>query len=85
MAREITRGRREPARRVGRYGALVVFAAGVTRQEAEAAIARLRDVVDPEYQGETIFKDGQVEFETRPLPTVQEFDPEMGGPVWYIP
>ena len=53
-------------------GAVLVFREGVTREEAEKAIATLKALLDPTYW-------------TRELPKVHEFNPDHGGPVWYIP
>lgn len=54
-----------------RFGAVVVFKPGTTREEAERVLAALP--YDPTY----VFPQGP--------PKVQTFDPEIGGPVWYIP
>jgi hypothetical protein len=54
-------------------GVVVVFKPGVTVEQAQAALERLRDVIDVDYQ----YPSG--------MPRVQVFDPKWGGPVWYIP
>lgn len=55
-----------------RLGTVSVFKPEVTRAEAEAAMAKLRALLDPGYF-------------LRPKPPIHEFDDEDGGPVWYIP
>lgn len=54
-------------------GAVLVFKPGVTQAQAEAALAKLKDLIDEGYQ----YPKG--------MPRVQMFDPEWGGPVWYVP
>lgn len=55
-----------------RYGTVLVFKKKVTKEQAEAALAKIADVIEMEY------------YVTK-KPTVYEFNPEYGGPVWYIP
>ncbi len=55
-----------------RLGTVLVFKAGVTRAEVDAALAKLASVIDPDYY---IAK----------KPPVNEFNPDHGGPVWYVP
>jgi hypothetical protein len=55
-----------------RVGSVIVFREGITPQEAEAALEKIKDVIDPNY-----YVGGK--------PPVHKFDDRYGGPVWYIP
>lgn len=63
-----------------RCGAVLVFKEGVSRAEAEAFLAEIsghmtatgKRYIDADY-----YFGGK--------PQVHEYDPAMGGPVWYIP
>ena len=55
-------------------GAVVTFKLGTTKEQAERALLKLSAELDVGTYRELM---------KRRL--VQEFDPEMGGPVWYIP
>lgn len=66
-----------------RYGTVLVFREGVTKEQAAEALLRLQNVVDfggtvwnPEY--------GNPRYKT-PFDFIEEFDDKQGGPVWYIP
>lgn len=54
------------------YGTVLVFKKTVTKAQAEAALKKIYDVVELDYY---VAKE----------PYVNEFNPEWGGPVWYIP
>lgn len=56
-----------------RLGAVVVFKPGTTYDEAKAALEKLRDALDLDY----LVGGG--------LPTINSFDEQYGGPVWYVP
>ena len=60
------------AKTMNRYGVVLVFRPGTTRQEAEAALGKVDHVLDRSYY-------------VRGKPNVNEFDEEYGGPVWYVP
>lgn len=79
-----------------RYGILLKFKPGISRLEAEVALASLADLVEPSVVYPHITE------ETRHLPRhlrkrdysrpektetphVKEYNPEHGEPVWYIP
>lgn len=64
-----------------RFGTVLVFKPGVTKAAADAALAKLADVLAPDYHGS--MKNGK--FVTTAVPPVHEFNDEHGGPVWYIP
>jgi len=55
-----------------RVGTVLVFKEGMTKEQAERLLTKIRDVIDDEY-----YVSG--------MPTVHEFDSKWGGPVWYIP
>ena len=62
-----------------RYGAVVVFKEGVTKEEAERSLLKMADdagygALDNETY--TAIKEGHC---------VEKFDPDEGSPVWYIP
>ena len=61
------------ARTATRYGAVLVFKPGTSREAAEAALTRLKDVIDPNY------------YYPPSGPKVNSFNPEHSGPVWYVP
>jgi hypothetical protein len=72
-----------------RFGAVIEFAATVSKEEAAAALALIRDVL--KVPGETSYIErvpGTVRERTRPFQfadLVREYDDRHGGPVWYIP
>jgi hypothetical protein len=80
-----------------RLGALVTFKPGVTREQAEAALAGLQGLIDPRItypHTDTILGDGRkwkaVDYsrpvtDESPAAMIEEFNDEHGGPVWYIP
>jgi hypothetical protein len=53
-------------------GTVLVFKEGVSKEEAQKRLEALRDILDLGY-----FLSG--------MPQVQEFNPDWGGPVWYVP
>lgn len=53
-------------------GAVLVFKEGITKKQAEEALDKIKEVLDPEYW-------------RWEMPPVHEFNPDHGGPVWYIP
>jgi hypothetical protein len=55
-----------------RHGAVLVFKKGTSKKQAEAALRRVKDVIDPNYYAD-------------PARLVNEFEDDHGGPVWYIP
>ena len=59
---------------MNKVGAVIEFADGVSKEEAEKALKELVDkgLIDVE---------GNVEKKVH----VHEYEPEWGGPVWYIP
>lgn len=57
-----------------RLGAVIIFREGVTREKAEAM---LRGMEDAEVVEGSHWVGGKT--------PVEEFNPEWGGPVWYIP
>ena len=54
-------------------GAVLVFKPGVTKEEAAKRLEALRDIVDLDY------------YYPKGMPRINEFNPEHGGPVWYLP
>ena len=57
--------------------ALIYFKNGVSTKEAEDALRKIGHLLKPTYiYGEKTDDPGSY---------VQEYDPEMGSPVWYIP
>lgn len=78
-----------------RHGAVLVFKKGVTPAKAAKALAKLADVLDvpedtPLLVTGRVRKDGTqvATFGCKPFAfkdLVEEFDDELGGPVWYIP
>lgn len=56
-----------------KVGAVLVFKDGVTEEQATNALKMLKDVLDENYWNHI------------KLGLVQSFDPNYGGPVWYIP
>jgi hypothetical protein len=65
------------------YGAVVVFKPGVSRGDAERAMAALASSGQVE-SGVQYDADAN-RFVKLSAPAVNEFDGERGGPVWYIP
>lgn len=55
-----------------RHGTVLVFKEGVTKEQAEKALETIKDVID-------------LDNYVAKKPTVHEFDPKLGGPVWYLP
>lgn len=55
------------------YGSVVVFKKGTTQEQARAALAKIQDVIDQDYQ----YPKG--------LPRIEGFNPDRGGPVFYVP
>ena len=53
-------------------GVVLVFKMGITPEQAEKALERLKDVIDPDY-----YVGGKA--------NVQTFNPQWGGPVFYVP
>jgi hypothetical protein len=53
-----------------RLGAVVIFKPHVTREQAVLLLTRLENVLD---------------LERMARPIIQEFDPDIGSPVWYVP
>lgn len=72
MSRVCKPQRRRESHRT-RYGALLVFRDGVTKEEAVEALERIATVVEPPRQP---FKMSD---------KIEEFDPEYGWPVFYVP
>lgn len=62
-----------------RFGAVVKFKPGTTREEAAEALRKIADVAD---LPEAFFEDDAADPADR---AVHEFDDSWGGPVWYIP
>ncbi len=60
-----------------RYGAVVVFPAGYTRKDAEDALSKIADHIDPYY-----YVPGDHGIERT---ITHGYDDRDGGPVWYIP
>lgn len=67
-----------------RLGTVLVFADGVTKEQAEAALAGLhiRGLLAPDYFVE---RDVTGQYVPVAVPPVHEFEGEHGGPVWYVP
>jgi len=59
---------------MNRLGTLLVFKEGTTNEEAIEALEKIKDVLSDDY-----FVDSD------PDSLIHGFDPEWGGPVWYIP
>jgi hypothetical protein len=57
-----------------RIGTVIVFAPEVTEQQAKAALEKIKEVLDPNYY---VGND--------PIPPIETFNDEHGGPVFYIP
>ncbi len=55
-----------------RLGAVLVFKPGTTHDEAVFALAQLDDLLDKDY-----YVGGR--------PSINSFDEQYGGPVWYVP
>jgi hypothetical protein len=53
-------------------GTVLVFKKGVSKEEVKERLKALNDILDSGYY-------------LRGQPTVREFNPDWGGPVWYIP
>jgi hypothetical protein len=83
-----------------RHGAVITFREGVTPAQAGAALKKIADVIDAPVCSTDLVPDGQVflqdlqiwknklRINSRPFrftDLIEEFDDEMGGPVWYIP
>lgn len=64
------------------FGTVLVFRQGVSRAEAENALIRLRGILDPAYLPHVATNETP---EDRIAASVQSFNPDHGGPVWYIP
>ena len=62
-----------------RYGAVVVFKEGMSRPEAERALLNMADD-----GGRSAIDEETYRSVTRGN-RVEKFDPDEGGPVWYIP
>jgi hypothetical protein len=58
---------------VKQLGTILVFRPGVTKEQAREALKALEPLLARDYFG----GDGR--------PPIQSFDPECGGPVWYVP
>ena len=57
-----------------RFGTVLTFKEGVTREEAVEALEKIKDILSlSEYVEPTL--DARV----------REFDDQYGGPVWYLP
>lgn len=65
------------------YGAVVVFKPGVSRGDAERAIAALAS--SGQVEAGVQYDADAHRFVKRSAPAVNEFEGEHGGPVWYIP
>jgi hypothetical protein len=63
-----------------RLGAVLVFREGVSKADAEAALACIQKFLEPSYSFQP--SSGYVQ---TPVPAVREYDDDIGGPVWYIP
>tara|TARA_Y100000310_G_C20569762_1_gene757393 strand:+ start:675 stop:929 length:255 start_codon:yes stop_codon:yes gene_type:complete len=82
-----------------RHGTVLVFREDVTPAEAARALERIRDVLSlPDFSYDIVPTGEMVEVQgiTKERHTtqersfdmadmIQEFDDDMGGPVWYIP
>jgi hypothetical protein len=55
-----------------RLGTVLVFKPGVTKAEAEKALDKIASVIATDYY-------------IAPKPPINEFNPDHGGPVWYVP
>jgi hypothetical protein len=68
-----------------RLGTVLVFADGVTKEQAEAALAglQIRGLLAPDYFVERDEDSGK--YVPVAVPPVHEFEGEYGGPVWYVP
>lgn len=55
-----------------RIGTVLVFKDGVTPEEAERRLMELQDILHLGY-----YLDGKIH--------INEYDPCVGGPVWYVP
>ncbi len=53
----------------GRYGVVLVFNDGLTRQQVCEILTKISEHVDPKYSSSHVYS----------------FNPEYGSPVWYIP
>lgn len=51
------------------FGTVLVFKQGLTKEEIEARLRQIADIVDEDYR----------------QTTVHSFNPDWGGPVWYVP
>lgn len=61
-----------------RTGALIVFKPGMTAEDAEAILGNIASVIDFDYYV------GNSD-EEKLSNMVHTYDPEWGGPVWYLP
>lgn len=83
-----------------RIGSVIVFKEGTTLEQAAAALEKIRDVLDlpttttafePTGAKRVIAGVGSKEVHKmvqkpfQMVDTLHEFNPEWGGPVWYIP
>lgn len=59
-------------RQTEQAGTVLVFKPGVTQEQAEKRLKALSDILDGDYY-------------VGSKPRVETFNPEWGGPVWYIP
>lgn len=64
-------------------GTVLVFKQGVSKAEAVEALKKIQSVLADDYHGRYDAKAGK--FVSSALPPVNEFNPEHGGPVWYVP
>jgi len=74
------------------HGCVLVFREGISKAEAAAALEQIADVLElPDTTPTYEYAEGSrrvTKMGSRPFmmaDKIQEFDPEWGGPVWYIP
>lgn len=73
-----------------RYGSLLKFAEGVTREEAIAALKTIKHLLELPEGGDWVRDEAtnSAKWVARPVTgkdMVKEYNDEYGSPVWYIP
>jgi hypothetical protein len=70
---------------MNQIGCVLVFKPGVDPNEVVRKLRALADVVDPSYFVPSTDKNAVVAGDGTTVTRLHKFNPDHGGPVWYVP
>lgn len=62
----------DPNQEETQLGTVIVLRKDITQEEINDFLEKIREYIDPNY-----YHSGE--------PSIHQFEPEIGGPVWYVP